>query len=235
MRKIAICDDDHQSAAYLKRVIETYSRENSREVLIQLLTEGKQVAEICEREAVDVLFLDIDLPDLSGIEIAENIRHTNQKTMIVFVTAYPDFALQCTKFHTYAYILKPFHETDIYQVLEDMYAMYHGLECFNFITIAIGTGSVKLQYQDIFYISSGRNKVKFVTAEGIYESYTTLKKVLEDLGDEFVRCHQSYIVNLRHIVMRGRTFCLLDNGNRVPVSRNFTVELKQAYAKWSMK
>ena len=116
--EIAICDDEKKLRIGLRRVIETKLQLEGVEYGIQEYECGEDLLTGMEKILPDLLFLDIEMSGINGMETARELRKKYQDTIIVFVTAYPDFVFQGYEVHAFHYILKPYKEEKIKEVLE---------------------------------------------------------------------------------------------------------------------
>lgn len=114
--KIGICDDEKSLRKDLRALIEVQMDLCGAEYEIEEFDNGIQVLE-AGKEDLDILFLDIEMPELSGMDTAKALRRIGSKALIIFVTAYPDFVFQGYEVQAFHYILKPYQEKKIREVL----------------------------------------------------------------------------------------------------------------------
>ena len=112
--KIAICDDEKEIRESLRKILEEYKEPFEQ---IDLYTSGEELLE-CDRN-YDLLFLDIDMKGINGIETARKIRLKDKKIKIVYVTAYKEYASQAFSVHAFGYLLKPIKKEKIYRQIQD--------------------------------------------------------------------------------------------------------------------
>ena len=182
VNRIAICDDVEVERFVLKRQLMVYFQTNGREAQIQEYESGESLLADIEEGYIwpDLIFLDIYMGDLNGMDTARKLRDLGVKAPIVFLTASPDFALESYEVEASGYLLKPAEEkqTTAISVLE--------------------------------------------TAEKL----GNLEKKIED--PRFLRCHQSFLVNMDHITDVEEEF-LLRNGERVPIRVRGRKDVLDAY------
>ena len=185
----------------------------------------------------DFIFLDIQLPDLTGLQVAEIVNEFQLATQIVFLTAYDEFAIEAFKLHAYHYILKPYDLEDITQVFESFSATKgNQLVTSSAHKLAIQTqkGITYLTPREIYFVEKRGRMVDVHTRTETIEASFTLNELYEKLEPfSFYRTHKSFLVNLEHVkelhawmngsynlIMRDQVY------SKVPVSRNYVKELR---------
>jgi len=223
--KVLIVDDEATTGLYLQTIIEQVP--------------GVKVAAVCAsgREALamaathhpQVVFLDVDMPEMNGLELALALTEKYEDIYFVFATAYPDYALQAFELYAYDYILKPFHEERIKKTLRKLQYIIQkpsSPKSDSEMTIWVENGKERICLcpSDIVYIESNNHRTVIKTADHSYLTWhniNQLKNRLEPCG--FYQCHRSYLVNLKHvkeIIQTGRTFQVaLQSGEKIPLSR----------------
>ncbi|MEH7176837.1 LytR/AlgR family response regulator transcription factor [Neobacillus vireti] len=227
----------------------------ARDELKYLLIRSKQVGVIGESDCIeeatadifelkpDLVFLDIELDEDSGLELAKQLENLNPAPAIVFATAYDEFAYQAFELNAVDYILKPFDEERIGKTLEKIKRMKkigdQDLPIYSpvknnqneKIAVPVDDRIILLTNADIVYLESSDGKC---TIETMYQKYKVSEAlvVLEKKLPKFFRVHRSFIVNIDHIVEIEPWFnstynLIMENGSKVPVSRTYIKELKQ--------
>lgn len=191
---------------------------------------------------VDFVFLDIQLPDLTGLQVAELLRELQLDTEIVFVTAYDQYAVEAFKHRAFHYILKPYDTEDFVQMVNSYERSLNRKKAPAAVAsdykprLAVETGDevIYLPPGEIVYIAKEGRAVSIYTLKNKYEAHYTLQQLEEKLQSySFFRTHKSYLVNLdyvkelRHWFNGAVNLHLNDqNGTVVPVSRNYVKELR---------
>ena len=152
---------------------------------------------IIQKKAIDVIFLDIQMPDLKGTDFAKLINPT---TKIIFTTAYSEYALEGFELNALDYLLKPITFDRFLVAVNKIVAPTPSLEVPNTLTVKSGYDLYKLKYADILYIESDNEYVVFHTKEEKIMSHQSLK-ALEKILDAtmFKRVHRSFIVNKKEV------------------------------------
>lgn len=226
---IAVCDDEKKLRNDLCRLIETSLQLTGISYEIQTYESGDSLlAGIGECEP-QILFLDIEMPGLNGMETAKELRKRYNNTVIIFVTAYPDFVFQGYEVHAFHYILKPYKEEKIREVLEKALGEMERMEERCFLIEQKGT-TIRVPFKDIMYFKSEGRQIEVVSGGRKERFYAKLAEIEGELPDYFVRTHNRYLVNLNHVsrLEASQVRCGHEN---LPVSRAYKQEAAVAYAK----
>ncbi|WP_129728550.1 LytR/AlgR family response regulator transcription factor [Ectobacillus funiculus] len=229
----------------------------AREELKYVLRRGKQVEIVGEAETAeealeqvvslqpDLVFLDIQLSDESGLDVAKRLKELQQPSIVVFVTAYDEHALQAFELNALDYILKPFDESRIEQALEKIKRIKQPTRTEFIVQNPIRgarTGKLAIEADErivladmeyIVFIGLVDGKTVIKTLEQQYavnDALITIEKKLPH--DTFMRVHRAFIINLKHIVEMEPWFhstynLTMKDGSKVPVSRTYMKELKE--------
>lgn len=187
----------------------------------------------------NLIFLDIQLPDLTGLQVAELINEFDLSIQIVFLTAYDHFAIEAFKLRAFHYVLKPYDLEDITQVF-DTYVALQGkylktaLSAKNKLAIETQKGIIYLSPSEIFFIEKhGRLVTISLELEKIEAIYTLNQLLIKLEPFSFFRTHKSFLVNLEHVkelrAWFNGSYNLIMNDkthSEVPVSRNHVKELR---------
>lgn len=235
--KIAICDDESHFRKRIREILTDYMNKNDIVYEIDEFESGKDfVALGIEIAKYTVAFLDINMDELDGIETAQKIRKVSKEIFIVFVTAFINYTLAGYKVEAVRYILKnnvSFSES----LFECMDAIS---EKMNYVVekkkFDFNEGKRTVSLERLLYIESRLHKLEFYIMEdrlnkySLYGKLDMLEKELE--GNNFVRIHQSYLVNMNYIEKISRYEALLSNGIKLEIPKaryKFVEEMFVAY------
>ncbi len=189
-----------------------------------------ETMQFLQRNTVDVIFLDINLPSLSGLEMASLLK-PEQK--IIFTTAYAAHALESFAFHVVDYLLKPITFKRFLQAVQKLqqYTLSEPKLVRDDIlqdTLFVKTGRVMVQvrYADILFIEGQKEYLSVQTANRKYLVYKRMKEMAAGLPSSFIRIHHSYIVNLQHVT-ETRTNTVILAGREFPVSLGYREQYKE--------
>ena len=223
--RIAVCEDNAIHRDVIEHMLNRYSSERSFYFSLVPYEYGRNfLYDIEEGVYFDVSFLDIYMEDTMGNEIAHKLRAMGYQGEIVFLTASPDFAIESYDVDASGYLLKPLDYGKFKMVMD---RITRNIDPSTY-QIRQRTTVTKIIYHEILYIESINSKCILHSASGeSYTVYKTLTAIEEELGDRrFLRCHQSFLVNMDHIKQIGAQF-LLSNGDIVPIRQRGVKSVRQ--------
>ena len=230
MINIGICDDEASMRRLLRAPLEQKLQLLGADYRIYEYDCGETLLTRPETEWLDILFLDIELKQLSGMETARNLRKRDSHTLLIFVTAYPDFVFQGYEVHAFHYILKPYENQKIMKVLEQAIKEL-GQNREHYFTLEQKSGTTKIPAKKILAFSSDRRKIIISLEDGTKnEYYGKLDAVETDLPDYFIRCHNRHLVNLNYVTALEKDGCTL-RSQSFPVSRAYRQSVEIAFAR----
>lgn len=179
---------------------------------------------------IDLIFLDINMPDIAGTEF---VKILNQKPMIIFTTAYSEYAIESYNLNAIDYLLKPFEFDRFLKAVikaKEIFKLKSGVEnkhtvnlspIDNKIQLKSGSETFHVKIEDIKYIEGLGNYVNVYLSGKKIATYISLKEFLEKLPTErFIRIHKSYIVSLNHIKSFENHQLKLDD-KTIPIGKNY--------------
>lgn len=230
MINIGICDDEASMRRLLRAPLEQKLQLLGADYRIYEYDCGETLLTRPETEWLDILFLDIEMKQLSGMETAKNLRKRDSHTLLIFVTAYPDFVFQGYEVHAFHYILKPYENQKIMKVLEQAIKEL-GQNREHYFTLEQKSGTTKIPAKKILAFSSDRRKIIISLEDGNkLEFYGKLDAVETDLPDYFIRCHNRHLVNLNYVTALEKDGCTL-RSQSFPVSRAYRQSVEIAFAR----
>ena len=198
-----------------------------------------EAMKVMEHENIELLFLDIQMPDITGIQFLKALEN---KPKVIFTTAYPEHAIEGFELDATDYLLKPFSferfnkavnkaSEQIQSVVSAHQAQHDSSDEKDYIFIKSGYDTVKVQFKNIRYIQGLKDYVKIYTHEGTVLSLVSMKAILNRLpADNFVRVHRSYIVAIDKIDLIQRRKISLGE-KEIPVGDTFRKEFLEAIDK----
>lgn len=226
MYRLAICDDERADVVYLQSFLEKWA-ENTRTALkIECYPSAEAfLFQYEEDRAFDLLLLDIEMGEMSGVELARKIRQENRAVQIIFITGYMEYIAEGYDVEALHYLLKPVTAEKLYAVLDRAAERLKAKEK-ALCLVLLGT-VVRIPFHEIRYLEVQRNYVT-VFGEEAYTVKKTLSELEEELDESFCRTGRSYIVNLRFVKKITRTQVILRDGKELPLSRNFYEKINRA-------
>lgn len=228
--RIAICDDEKTSLEAIRHYTEKYFARYGAGFAIDLFSGSRQMLESQGSASYDICFLDIDMPDMNGIDLAEEIKKRNDQTLIVFVSFQEDYVFQSFRVHPFSFVRKSCFEEDIARTIRDAVKLRasrkeQGQLCK--ITDEAGYEHV-FRRDSICYIKAEEKYVDFVLTEGkklVRCSMKSLERELAPCG--FIRCHKSYMVNIRKVYAVKYDHLIMLDKTQIPIRRGMVSELKK--------
>lgn len=221
IRCIAI-DDEPMALDKLKNYIERVPYME----LVGLCDGTYEAMQVLSTEEVDAMFIDINMPDMNGLEFVKSLT---SPPMTVFTTAYADYALDSYKVHAVDYLLKPFNFDDFQRMADNLKCRYEqssiasGYEpssCkSDVLYLKVDYRYVKVKVCDIIYIEGMNEYLKIhQVGKSPFLTHTTFKQIKECLPDNFIQVHRSYVVNMNHVNEVERSVVLMSDGTRISIS-----------------
>ncbi|MGL5417240.1 MAG: LytR/AlgR family response regulator transcription factor [Clostridium sp.] len=213
MINIGICDDDELIRERLKKIL----KGEDREFRIFQFESGEELVKFNER--LDILFLDIDMGGINGIEAGKELRKKDKELKIIYLTSFSDYTHLAFKVHAFGYLTKPFEEKDIISELNEAleYTKIVGEEELEFTST---NGIIRLKPKDIYYFEYFNRKVNIVTKEKEYLIKDKITRIIDAMEKyNFYSPHKSFTVNLFHVKnIKGYEICMM-NDDVIPLSQ----------------
>ena len=229
--KIAICDDDTKQIEYLQQIVTTRAQKNRHLINLRQYAEAKHfLFDYEEEKDFDILLLDIEMPGISGIELAKKVRLENATVQIIFVTGYYDYFSDGFDVSALHYLIKPVNDRKLFPVLDK--AVENLMYRQRSVLLATSDADIKVSLADITYVESENVYVVVHTVHGKYRTRMSLGKFIEQLDDTFLKVHRSYVVGLKYIKKITRMEITMLSGDTVPISRGMYDEVHAALVKY---
>lgn len=189
-------------------------------------TDAFQALEYLQKENIDLIFLDIKMPDISGIEFFNSL---SKKPLLVFTTAYSEHAVTSFEMDAIDYLLKPFSLARFIKACNKAYELYNfrnTTETSDHLYLKTGYEQVKVMYDDIHYLEATGNYVTFVLSDKKVLARSTFAEAIHWLPQQkFVRVHRSYMVAVNKITKVERHQVSIGN-SKIPVSEAYVSQLQ---------
>ena len=222
--RIAVCDDEKVHREQLEHILRSQWEDPGRQCAVFGYSTGEQLIEAAAQTVFDLVFLDILMEGTDGMQAARKLRADGVRTRIVFVTSSPNFVFEGYEVEALRYLMKPFREEQIREVLRVCRENAAQPE-----ELLVRAGAVihKIQFRDICYVEAQGKSSVIVLGDRRIPSVRGITEMENELPDNlFFRCQKSFIVNLRQIASICRYETTLKNGAVVPVGRAKWTEMK---------
>jgi DNA-binding LytR/AlgR family response regulator len=221
--KIAICDDDTAALHQTRKYIEEYEKFRFH---IDEFHSGK---ELIETEGhYDIILLDIDMPEMNGLETAKLLRQRDKNVKLIYITNYSDYTIFAFAVHAFAYLLKPLKRQELYRQLEEALE-YMAPGSIPLLEFQGEEGLLRIPSTDILYLEYLNRKVFLHTIREVH----TMRCKITELGKrleayDFFMPHKSFIVNLYAVKnIRGYEILLTDQST-IPLSQKKSLAFRKA-------
>ncbi len=236
MMRIGICDDSAETRQAMLRLCQKYCKNNKEGFEYQLFKNGEAVIEYCYNvatEKIDILFLDIEMDGISGIELKDRVLKQDKIWRIAFVSSHGEQMIHSFGIKTIGFIKKPAGYMDIKNILEKVM-----LEKNENITISFFS---ETDEKKIAYVEN----IKYIEAQGKYSYIYTEEKnfgiiKISDLekqldGSSVIRVHKSYMVNLEYATLRNGKLSIRGMDIEIPIGRSYKETVKRSYHEYGEK
>ncbi|MGI6011312.1 MAG: LytR/AlgR family response regulator transcription factor [Ruminococcus sp.] len=234
MIRIGICDDENKARDMLRFQIERVEEEGAEEIVYEF-SSGKSAVRWLKNHPgeIDLLFLDVEMPEVSGIEAAREIRKFDKNLHIVFVTGYEDFVFEGYRVQALDYLIKPAEDKRLLEVIKRVREKINEGKGEQII-VQNTDGIYRLYQSDILYCFSQKRKVFLVLREKEISCYGKLDQLAQRMGKTFVRIHQRYLVNGKRVEYVGRDFVRIKD-RELPISRSMKTKATTILAKMMLE
>lgn len=233
MMSIAVCDDEILECLTISEKIEKVLKELNIPHVIRQFTSGAKLLKAAE--SFDLVFLDILMPDLDGMETARLFREKSCQNMLVFLSASRKYVFDAYEVEAFWYLLKPLDMGKLKTVLMRAIKKTEKNST-GFIMVSKERQKVKLYLDDICYFEIMGRMMKAHGVEGVFTYYGRMGALEESLLEKgFFRCHKSYLVNLKYVDGYNRQEILLDTGEKIGIAKRRYDLFCQEYLKYVRK
>ena len=230
MTRIMICDDEPKMLSDIADAAAVIVKESS----VSTYRSGSELLAALSEERCDILLLDIDMPEISGLDIAQRLSQAEERPLLIFVTSHDELVYDSLQFHPFGFVRKSYLEKELRTALEDAVKELSGREkhfCFR-----SAEGNVKLRLGDILYFESEGNYIKLFAADEGYrfrDTVSSLENALSASG--FVRIHKGFLVNQAAVKMINAEECVLCDGTRLPIGRSYSENARRQLMRYMLR
>lgn len=232
--QVAFCDDEIYQVKVNNLYLKEIASKNGYDFVCHGFKSGKQLRNYMLSNPVDILFLDIDLGDENGIEIAAWIAQNYNDTVTIFVTGHREFAEEAFEVDAIGYLVKPYDIKKMENVLHKAMLLLekkHVEAPSSEIVIIDENLKKKIDCKDILYIERQQSRSIIKTQNKEYKVYETITSLCERIGDSFIRVNQGEVVNIRTIKeIKGNTV-YLKCGKELSIGRTYRKAVMERYFK----
>lgn len=231
MMKFALCDDEQ---FWIEKIIAYFEMCEYINVSLCSYNSGQRLLEDCQNEDIqfDAIFLDMEMPGMNGLEIAKALRDMGNRAIIVFVTAYDQYAVEGYEYEAFGYLLKPKLEEKLPHLVNMLLRKLNNQRSSFFVKT--NHGEVSIEYHKILYCEKVGHYVVVYTESDVFKtrmSMSDFEKLLR--SEQFVRCHKGFLVNFSKVRNLLEKKIVMQNlGLEVPIGRGFKADLRKAWTQY---
>lgn len=222
MLKIAICDDEKLILEHLIEKTRKITSELNKNVEIISYNDGQTLVDTITSKgnSFDILMLDIDMPTISGLEVAKIVRATDNNTIIIFISSHESYVFESFEYNPFRFIRKYRIEQEFAIALEDAIAVCEK-NIQRYIVVKDEDRECRIAHSQICYFELIKRKLYIhLENEQILKTWKTVQEFLDDLDDRsFVKFNKGCVVNLKYVSECRNTSIILDNGTELMASR----------------
>lgn len=236
--RIAICDDNIE---FLNQIKEIVARILCDEIQVenditcfqngQVLLEKMQKGE----DDVDLLLLDIDMPEISGLEVAKMVREMGKESLLMFISSYENYVFDTFEYNPFRFIRKGKLQQELPIALRAAKETYQKNKK-RYVVVRCDEGEVRIEETEIMYFDMVRRQIRICLADGrVFHTWRTMKELQQELSPErFSKIHSGCVVNLKYVSGYAGCDITLDNGERLTASRGGIKTFKEELSRyWS--
>jgi DNA-binding LytR/AlgR family response regulator len=226
--KCVIIDDERLAI----EVIESHLKNFDHVEIVATFENPLKAYPILEQEKIDVIFLDINMPQMTGFSFIENLTN---KPLIVITTAYREYAVKSFELSVLDYLVKPIPFNRFLKTMNKVYQQVYvnsvsgdsNLQQEPHIFLKVNKKLVKINLNDILFIESLKDYIKVITTVGDYVVHKSLTAITEELPQSsFIRIHRSYTISINKIIaLEGNTIEI--SNKKIPIGRNYLKKTKE--------
>lgn len=229
--KIAVCDDCAADRETLQQHLQILGDRQLLSMETIPFQSGEELIQAFEPGVFQLVFLDIYMTGITGVETAFRIREADPDCVIVFATTSPEHRAEGFDVGAVHYLIKPVTPEGVEAVLSRCRRLVG--EAVKQIEIVVDRRNVRVRMGDILYAEVYGKTVLIHTLEGTLKTHITLGELAELLEEgPFLACHRCFIVNMRHVADMEESDFLLENGTRIPIRKNGRQKTKDAYIQY---
>lgn len=217
MIHIAICDDEKYMSDRIWTMASDFFRRKNMETTILQFSCGEELLKYDKQ--IDILFLDIQMKDIDGMETARKLRERKFRGFLIFITVLKEMVFQSFEVQAYDYLVKPIEEKHFEKTMERLYvSMQNAREAS--LLVQKGYESRIISMEDIVFCEIIDRKIYLhLSSSEVIDYYDRIENLETKLDGRFFRCHRSYLINLKYLKSYKNGVAYMESGREIPVSR----------------
>lgn len=234
--RIAICDDNSEILVYLKESLYNLFIKYTTDFKITCFRTGNSFLEAYQKDGFDIVFLDIDMPIITGFNIAKTMRDALSKCFIVFITSHSELVYDSLEFQPFDFVRKNLNESLNKSLSKTVKRLMFQIKQTEKIVLENSfSRKIPVPISKIMYLESDKHNINFYVSgeETAFRLRKTIKECEQKLEKyDFIRIHKSYLLNFRYVDIIDKSrdeIVLKETKERLPMSRNLKKEIIEKY------
>lgn len=217
MIHIAICDDERDMSEKIREMVSEFFRRKNMEIAITQFSSGEELLNY--DKTIDILFLDIQMKDINGIETARELRREKFRGFLIFITVLKEMVFQSFEVQAFDYLVKPIEKTNFEKTMERLLTSMRNVSEANLL-VQKGYESIIVPFDDIIFCEVIDRKIYLhMVSSEIIEFYDKIQNLETKLDSRFFKCHRSFLINLKYLKSYKDGMAYMEGGKKIPVSR----------------
>ncbi len=233
--RIVICDDNLEFLKQIEDIVSCIYKEMQMEIEISCFSKGRLLLAEMENSDVDLLLLDIDMPEISGLEAAKRLREMGKESILIFISSYENYVFDTFEYQPFRFIRKGRLQQELPIALRAAEGVYRKSKK-HYVILRCDEGEVRIEETEIMYFEVVHRQIRICLADGrVLHIWKTVKELQRELSAEcFSKIHSGCVVNLKYVSGYAGCDITLDNGERLTASRGGIKIFKEELSRyWS--